>query len=267
MKKILFVLKIIAITICIILSLSFLITMSRNIVNMGNVIGLVVCLIVIFSLLFYNKYKNIKPLRLCTKVFAMLMAVGCIYCSIVSTFMISGMMNTPEKALQTGTDGAAAEETVIVLGCKTINGHPSMMLAARLETAAEYLAENPQAVCIVSGGKGSDEIESEAATMERFLITKGISKDRIYKEENSRNTEQNLLYSKSVIDEHNLSENVVIVSEQYHVYRGMRNAKKQGLVPSALPAPMNRTIWAIPSYWLREIIAITRDYVFDLLNI
>ena len=265
MKKLLFVLKILIITICIALSLSFIITMSRNIVNAGNVIGLIVCLVVIIVALLYSKYRKFKTFRIAAKSFGVVMAAGCAYCGIVSAFIIGGMLNTPQKALQTGTDGISAGETVIVLGCKTINGAPSLMLAARLETAAEYLIENPQAMCVVSGGKGADEIEPEAVTMKRFLMSKGINESRIYTEENSRNTEENLLYSKAVIDEQGLSENVVIVSEFYHVYRGMRNAEKQGLKASALPAPMNRTLWALPSYWLREIMAITRDYAVDLL--
>lgn len=239
--------------------------MSRNIVNAGNVIGLIICPVVIIIMLLYNKYREFKAFRIAAKTFGIVMTVGCVYCGIVSAFIIGGMMNTPQKALQTGTGGSAAAETVIVLGCKTINGAPSLMLAARLETAAEYLLENPQAMCVVSGGQGNDEIEPEAVTMKQFLIAKGINENRIYTEENSRNTEENLLYSKAVIDEQGLSENVVIVSEFYHVYRGMRNAEKQGLKPSALPAPMNRTIWALPSYWLREIMAITRDYAVDLL--
>ena len=64
--------------------------------------------------------------------------------------------------------------------------------------------------------------------------------------------------------EEKLPENVVIVSESYHVYRGMRNAQKQGLNAASLPAPTN-TPWALPSYWLREIFAVSRDFAADLL--
>ncbi len=241
--------------------------MSRNIVNAGNVIGLILCLTVILVVLLYNKYREIKPFRVAAKVFAAVMTVCCIYGGVVSAFMISGMLNTPYKEATTAMTSYSPPTTVIVLGCKTINGQPSLMLKSRLDMAVEYLKINQSAVCIVSGGKGSDEIEPEAVTMERYLISNGINKDRIYREENSRNTEQNIMYSKAVIDEHNLSENVIVVSEAYHVYRGMRNAEKQGLTTTALPAPMSRTIWALPSYWLREIMAITRDYAYDLLNL
>ena len=112
-------------------------------------------------------------------------------------------------------------------------------------------------------GQGSDEIEPEAVSMERYLITKGIEKERIYKEDKAKNTEENLKFSAEIIKNKQLPENVIIVSESYHVYRGTRNAEKQGLKASALAAPTN-TLWALPSYWLREIFAISRDFAADL---
>ncbi len=263
MKKITNIFSIIVIIICNLLIASFVFTMAANIVNHGNVIGITGCLLVIISILLYRKYKKNKPVQIISRAILILAGVFAVYCAVVSTFMISGMTNTPQKAFQSGTGGVYEPETVIVLGCKTINGVPSVMLGARLDRAIEYLEENPQAVCVVTGGKGSDETEPEADTMERYLITKGIDKERIYKEDKATNTEENLQYSKEIIIKENLSENVIIVSESYHVYRGMRNAQKQGLQAAALPAP-TYTPWALPSYWLREIFAISRDFLVDL---
>jgi len=264
MKKIINIFQIIVIIICNLLIVSFVFTMLRNIVNHGNVIGTIGCLIVIAAILLYRKYNKNKKIKLVSKLILIFAGIFAVYCVVVSSFMVSGMMNTPQTAFSSGTDGTYEPETVIVLGCKTINGHPSLMLTARLDKAAEYLEENPQAVCIVTGGKGSDEIEAEAVTMERYLITKGIDSTRIYTEDKATNTEENIRYSAEIIKKEKLPENVVIVSESYHVYRGMRNAQKHGLNAASLPAPTN-TPWALPSYWLREIFAISRDFAADLL--
>ncbi len=245
------------------MTLSFVFTMLRNIVNHGNVIGTMGCLAVILSILLYRKYKTRRPVRIISRTVLILAGVFAVYCAVISAFMVSGMLNTPQKAFQAGTDGVREPETVIVLGCKTLNGAPSVMLAARLDTAAEYLSDNPHAVCVVTGGQGGDEIEPEAVSMERYLITKGINKERIYKEDKAKNTEENLKFSAEIIKNKQLPENVIIVSESYHVYRGARNAEKQGLKASALAAPTN-TLWALPSYWLREIFAISRDFAADL---
>lgn len=260
MKKLLSSVKIITLVICSILSLSFAATMIAGIVNQGNVIGIIICLAVIIGIIFYPKYKNIAALRRISYVLAVLFALAAVYTLIISSFMFLGMVNNPDYALEAGTEGAAEPHTVIVLGCKTINGIPSVMLAARLDKAAEYLKENENAVCIVTGGQGGDEIEPEAETMERYLITKGIYKDRIYKENKSENTKENILFAKDIIYEQNLPKQVVIISECYHVYRGVRQAKLAGLEASAIAADINPiTAYTLPSYWLREIFAISRD--------
>lgn len=264
MKKLINIIQIIVIVVCSLLIGSFLFTMSRTIVNYGNVIGTIGCFVVILAIILYRKYNKNKPVRIISKTVFISAGVFAVYCAVMSGFIISGMLNTPEKAFQTGTNGVREPETVIVLGCKANNGYPSMMLAARLETAAEYLMENPQAVCVVTGGQGRDEIEPEAESMERWLITKGIEKERIYKEDKASDTEENIRFSAEIIEKEQLPENVIIISESYHVYRGTRNAQKQGLNAAALPAPTN-TVWALPSYWLREIFAVTRDFAVDLL--
>ena len=51
---------------------------------------------------------------------------------------------------------------MVVLGCKVNGEEPSLMLRRRLECAMEYLAENPQADCVVSGGMGDNESYTEA---------------------------------------------------------------------------------------------------------
>ena len=57
------------------------------------------------------------------------------------------------------------DATVVVLGCAVRDGGPSLMLRERLEAAKKYLDDNPQAVCVVSGGQGADESISEAQCM------------------------------------------------------------------------------------------------------
>lgn len=52
--------------------------------------------------------------------------------------------------------------------------------------------ENTTAVCIVSGGKGDSENISEAEAMYRWLVDKGIDSSRIYKEDKSTSTVENI---------------------------------------------------------------------------
>lgn len=246
------------------LLLSFIITIGSGIVNHGNIIGSIVCLGVILLYIFYNKLTKISFLRVAAPCLAICFAISAAYSVVISAFMFLGMMNTPQQAVQSGTFGASEPHTVIVLGCRAINGEPSRMLKARLDAAADYLREHTEAVCILSGGQGADEIEPEAATMYRYLITNGIDKAKIYTEEQSTNTEENIVFSKKIIEKENLPRSVVIISESYHVFRGIYQAEKNGLQAAAVSAPPTDVWWALPSYWVREIFAISRDFAAEL---
>lgn len=266
MKKVKLIFGAVLLTVSGLLLLSFIVTMMAGIVNHGNVIGSIVCLIVIFLYKFYGEFREIPFLRTVSLCLTVFLCLSALYTAIVSVFIISGMMNTPQRAVQTGTFSATEPHTVIVLGCKANNGYPSRMLAARLNAAAEYLNENPEAVCILSGGQGADEIEPEAESMYRYIITLGIDKFRLYKEEQSRNTEENIAFSKRIIENENLSREVVIISESYHVFRGIRQAEKYGLNATAVSAAPAGVWWALPSYWVREVFAISRDFIADMVG-
>lgn len=51
---------------------------------------------------------------------------------------------------------------VVVLGAQVRASGPSKVLRYRLDTAIEYLNENPKTICIVSGGRGVNEPFPEA---------------------------------------------------------------------------------------------------------
>lgn len=107
------------------------------------------------------------------------------------------------------------EATVVVLGCKVNGEEPSLMLRRRLECAMEYLAENPQADCVVSGGMGDNESYTEAHVMKKFLVEHGIDAERVYEEDRSTSTETNLLYSLALVKEEDLSQNIILCTDGF----------------------------------------------------
>lgn len=252
--------------ICTLLGLTFLRTIFAFIAMPWCIIGLVICLSVILLLIYYRKLMKIRFLRLLIRIYTVVLAVGTVYIVMLSSFMVSAFMNTPQNAVSAGTFSIGTPQTVVVLGCQAINGYPSEMLKSRLDKAVDYMKENPYTVCIVTGGQGGNEIEPEAVTMKRYMITNGIDKSRIYTEENSTNTQENIAFMAEIIMNENLPQDIVIVSEGYHLYRARRQAEKHGFSPLTLPADSHDAMFALPSCWLRECIAITRDYAADILG-
>jgi uncharacterized SAM-binding protein YcdF (DUF218 family) len=109
--------------------------------------------------------------------------------------------------------------TVIVLGCRVKGTRPTRMLRRRLETAYRYLCRNPQAVCIVSGGKGADEMISEAEAMHAYLLKLGLDPSRIYTEDKSTSTLENLRFSCDIIRAENLPKEIATATDGFHQYR------------------------------------------------
>jgi len=148
--------------------------------------------------------------------------------------------------------------TVIVLGCKVLkSGRPSDMLTQRLIGALNLLNENENYVCVVTGGQGHDEPRPEAHVMRDWLIEKGISPERIFIEDLSVNTHENLNLAYEVITENNLPEDVIIVSDGFHLWRAKMTANRLfNEVHTFASYTYKRMI--IP-YWIREWAALTRD--------
>jgi len=90
---------------------------------------------------------------------------------------------------------------VVVLGAKVEeDGTPSKSLKKRLDTAIAYADIYPGTVFVLSGGKDKNEPITEAQAMADYMIYNGISPDKLLLEVQSRNTNENILYSRVLIE-------------------------------------------------------------------
>ncbi|WP_371361469.1 hypothetical protein SRRS_28680 [Sporomusa rhizae] len=142
-------------------------------------------------------------------------------------------------------------DTIIVLGAKLIGNQPSTMLRLRLDEAVHLYNEGYAPTVIVSGAQGQDEIASEASVMHDYLVAKGIPADKIYVEDKSYNTYQNLLNSKSIMREHGLRQ-AIIVSNSSHIRRSLVLAQQLGIEASGSPAPMADNAYLTAKQYARE---------------
>ena len=152
-------------------------------------------------------------------------AIGCsvlFWTFIVIFFSVEAVIfHTGRKAPESAAD------YVIVLGAQVRGETPTLVLQARIRAAAEYLKENPSAVAVASGGKGSGENISEAEAIKRGLVRLGIEENRILLEDASTSTAENLRFSAKLIPEYEQAK-VVVVTNDFHVHRALRVAERQG---------------------------------------
>ena len=171
-----------------------------------------------------------------------ILGIIAIYILICLILILSGIKES--KNIPKGTVG-------IVLGCPVIDNEPCNMLRQRCERAKRYLEENPDTVCILSGGKGTEKKLTEAQAMFNYLTQKGISPDRLIKEEQSTTTIENMIFSKKILEEYNGSNEAVIITSSFHQFRSQILAARYGIKPYCLYSSVSPS--SVIKNYLREV--------------
>ncbi|MFH8408442.1 YdcF family protein [Streptomyces sp. NPDC018019] len=152
---------------------------------------------------------------------------------------------------------------VVVLGSGLIGGtRVPPLLAGRLERARAVYERQARRgrppLLLASGGQGPDEQLPEARAMAAYLVERGFPEDRVLCEEESRTTEENLAFSKRIMDRTVPDHRCVIVTNNYHVLRAAILARRAGLNGQVVGAPTAAYFW--PSATLREFAAVFLSY-------
>lgn len=233
-----------------------LVPMGQRIINIGNLFGVVyfggLAVILLTTRFwiprikrFWKKTGGKWVISLCGGI----VAAGTLYMLVATGVMIGAAMVTPNE-----------NATVVVLGCKVNGEQPSLMLSRRLEAAYDYLTAHPSAKCVLSGGQGYNEGISEAECMYRWLVERGIDSERLYKEDRSTTTEENIRYLGEMIAENGLSKELALVTDGFHEFRASVIAQKQGYTCGSVPA--NTPFYLLPTYVLREMFGIAKECLF-----
>lgn len=120
-------------------------------------------------------------------------------------------------------------DTMIVLGAKVNGTEISNTLKLRLDKAIEYYNKHKSVNIIVSGGQGNDENITEALAMKNYLISNGVNSNNIIEENKATTTLENIIYSKKILDNMNDKGKVLIVTSDYHLFRGRLIASILGI--------------------------------------
>lgn len=118
-------------------------------------------------------------------------------------------------------------DALIILGAGLFGDRLSLSLKRRLDLAIQVGTKYPNIIFVVCGGQGPDEWISEAKAMYHYLVASGIEEERIYQEDQSTSTYENLRFA---IEKFGLNfDSVGIVTNSFHLCRSVRMAKKLGL--------------------------------------
>lgn len=219
-------------------------------------------LLVVLGLSFRFHWWGLMP-RFARNAVVALLAIGLVCFGAVEARIIAAMNATASPEL----------DYVIVLGAQVRESGPSRVLRYRLDKAIDYLEANPDTLCIVSGGQGSNEPFPEAQGMADYLEEHGIDGERILEENKSTTTEENIRFSVRLIKDVTndvgsrdtadagtdvgpipTDVSVGLVTNNFHMFRALQIAHANGL-PQAQGLPAGSSPDMLPNNMLREFFA------------
>lgn len=184
-------------------------------------------LTMLFSVLLYL-YLAVWPVigglekgRLGTKLYVFISLSAIYVLALMAVYLLSAALNLFHWKKNWGAD------YIIVLGAGLTGARVTPLLAARIDKGIELLYHNPDARLILSGGQGPGEEIAEGEAMARYAEQKDVSLEKIVVEGASTSTEENLLFSRELMEGN--QPRAIVVTTAYHVFRALLLAKRQGL--------------------------------------
>ena len=182
----------------------------------------------------------------------------------VTVFSIDGYVKHIGKANILSPDEASALEDVdciIVLGCQVkADGSLSKMLRDRLITGVELYKRGAAPKLLMSGDHGREDYD-EVAAMKGYAIENGIPSEDVFMDHAGFSTYETVWRAKEIFG----ADKVIIVTQEYHLYRALYIADKLGVEAYGVAADLS----AYGGQYIRdfrEILARNKDFAMCIFS-
>ena len=159
------------------------------------------------------------------------------------------------------TEEAAAQlqdvDCILVLGCKVhANGSPSDMLHDRLRRGVALYDLGAAPKLLMSGDHGQTTYD-EVNAMKQFAMDAGIVSSDIFMDHAGFSTYESLYRAKEIFG----ADKIIIVTQEYHLYRAIYIAEQLGMEAYGVDADY-RSYWGQTNRDIREVLARAKDLVY-----
>ena len=156
-------------------------------------------------------------------------------------------------------DEARPADAIAVFGAAEYLGHPSPVLHARLDHAAELYEEKIAPLVItLGGGAAGDAGNTEGAVGRDYLLAKGVPYEAIVAETRSIDTEEQVGDLALIARSRGLKR-IVVVSDGTHLFRIQKECETSGLAVYTSPrAPLGHVDrWDLAMRYMHEMLSYT----------
>lgn len=152
-------------------------------------------------------------------------------------------------------------DAVLVLGAKVReNGEMSAMLKERVDYGIEVYQRGLAKKIIMSGDHGRKEYD-EVNTMKNYAVEHGVPSEDIFMDHAGFSTYESMYRAKEIFQ----VERVIVVTQKYHLYRAIYDAKAFSMKVTGIAC--DQAVYHGDTYRkLREVLARVKDFGYTILK-
>lgn len=199
-----------------------------------------------------TKKKRVLRVLVVMFLFAILLPLGI---SIYLCASVKDQIITLDEAAKLDADA------ILVLGARVWdNGSPSGVLEDRLDTGISAYQAGVSDRLLMSGDHGQDDYD-EVNAMKDYALEQGIPSENIFMDHAGFSTYESVYRARDIFQ----VKTVLIVTQEYHLYRALYIARALGL--DAYGVAADRSVYSgIVGFEAREILARVKDFFYTLIQ-
>lgn len=170
------------------------------------------------------------------------------------------VVKSSEKYILDIDNAGEGYDCVLVLGCAVWGNTPSHMLEDRLLVGIELCKKGASEKLLVSGDHGSDEYD-EVNVMKNFATDRGISSENVFMDHAGFSTYESMYRARDIFK----AKKVLIVTQEYHLYRAIFVARRLGLDAYGVTSDL-RDYGGQVFRDIREILARNKDLIYTVIQ-
>ena len=166
------------------------------------------------------------------------------------------VVSSAKDRIITADEAAGLENTdcVLILGAGVRNGSPTPMLRDRLITGISLYKSGAAPKIIMSGDHGREDYD-EVNVMKSYAVENGVPDGDVFMDHAGFSTYDSVYRAKAVFE----ADNIIIVTQKYHLYRALYIAERLGVNAVGVSADLDDYSGQLKRD-LREIAARDKDF-------
>ena len=194
-------------------------------------------------------------MKIIRKIISVILCIG-IICAVGAFGIDFFVRKSTEKYIVTPETAGEGYDCILVLGCGVWGNNPSHMLEDRLLQGIELYEKGASKKILMSGDHGKESYD-EVNVMKDFATERGVPSRSIFMDHAGFSTYESMYRAKEIFK----AEKILIVTQDYHLYRAIYDARALGL--EAYGVESNPRGYAGQLYRdIREILARNKDFIW-----